>query len=144
MIIRLNLSVLAIAFACLLLPQVGKAQDGTLENCLAAFDAGLGAVDTDAERTGRDASCSVNQGKAFVRLRGDWTTDNSWKIFANSVLSRNRKTKQCVISLNRTKAGKPAVQTELGRFVLSGKDASAWNKCLKGDCCLDAMALGSP
>ncbi len=141
---RINLIVLAmllIVFTALASPQVSYAQavPGTVDDCIDAFVDLLATWDNETVTTNRTVVCNVSAGKARAALSGKYVGDSNFARVANSRLIRSRKNKFCDIVIFRQEQSPNA--TDMGRINIPGKDASVWNRFLKGPGCQAAMAL---
>jgi len=141
---RTNLIVLAMllmGFTALASPHVSPAQavPGTADDCIDSFNVLLATWVSETDIANRSVVCNVNAGKARVALSGYIVSDTPYGRVANARLIRSGKNKFCDIVIFREEQSPTA--TDMGRLNLPGKDAAAWNRFLKGQGCLDAMAL---
>ena len=137
------IAVLLMGFTALVSPQASYAQAaaGTMDDCIEAFDDLLAAWRSETDIEDRTVVCKVSSGKARVALGGYIVSDTEPRLgrVAAARLIRSGKNKECNIVFFRQEDS-PAM-TEIGRFNIPGRHASAWNRFLKGPGCQEAMAL---
>jgi hypothetical protein len=135
------LVVLFIGFTALASPQVSYAQvvPGTLDDCIDSFNELLATWEEETVIATRTLVCNVNAGKARVALGGDFIDEPNFARVANSRLIRGGKNKSCNNVIFRQEDSPSS--TDIGRFNIRGRDASAWNRFLKGPGCQAAMDL---
>ena len=135
-------SLLAITIACCLLysTNVKSQEPGTLLDCIDTFYDGLVMWDSETVDNPRDAICRTISGKASVTLNGRSSDNFGYRRFVHAFALRGaRGEKQCLVQMFRDEQN-PRFE-ELGRYSLRGRDASQWNRFLKGDGCADAQGL---
>ena len=137
------IAVLLMGFMALVSPQASYAQavPGTMDDCIEAFDDLLAVWRSETDIEDRTVVCKVSSGKARVALSGIVSdTEPPLGRVAAARLIRSGKNKECNIVFLREEDS-PAM-TEIGRFNIPGRAASAWNRFLKGPGCQEAtMAL---
>ncbi len=117
-----------------------KAQDtGTALDCMDAFYDALLTWDTEASSNGRDVVCRVTSGRATVSAIGRWTGNAGHRRIVHAYFLRGAQgEKQCLVQMFRD-SHDPRIE-EIGRYLLRGREASAWNRFLKGEGCESAQA----
>jgi hypothetical protein len=135
------LVVLLMGFTAFGSPQVSYAQavPGTLDDCIDSFNELLATWEEETVEGTRTLFCNVNAGKARVSLGGDYERDTNFARTTISQLTRGGKNKSCNNIIFRQEHSPNS--TDMGRFNLRGRDASAWNRFLKGPGCQAAMDL---
>ena len=135
------LAVLLMGFTALAAPQISYAQaaPGTMDDCIDSFNDLLAIWSSETNVANRSVVCNVNAGKARVALGGHIVSDTPLGRVAEARLIRNGKIKECNIVIFREEGTPNAAK--IGRFSIRGRDASAWNRFLKGPGCQEAMAL---
>ena len=140
----IGLAVLLMGFTALAAPQLSHAQavPGTVDDCIDSFVDLLATWDGETVTANRTVVCNVSAGKARVALSGKYVGDSNFARVANSRLIRSRKNKFCDVVIFRQEQSPTA--TDMGRINIPGRDASAWNRFLKGPGCQAAMSLMMP
>jgi hypothetical protein len=142
------LVVLLMGFTALASPQVSYAQavTGTMDDCIDSFYNQLAIWHSETADANRSVVCGVSAGKARVALAGKTRvalsgeeSDTRFTRVVESRLIRSGKNKFCDFVIYREEQSPNS--TDMGRFNLRGRDASAWNRFLKGPGCQDAIVL---
>jgi hypothetical protein len=121
-------------------PESSYAQEaGTLIDCIEGFEVTLALWDSETAEEGRNVICQANKGKALVGLRGVSRDDPVNRRITNLELIREQDFTGCIMSVFRDETS-PKFQDQVF-FSISGGDAAAWNRFLKGDGCQIAMDL---